>query len=110
MDFLSGDPCKEEGKETIVDVVKRRLTTLGWWNGVHREGERELEREERIVRSVVQEKKENDFASSLYMCMCSRNCLDGRLTSGSFELNFLRVRSQGPTGGCLVCTNTSHMM
>jgi len=54
----------------IVDVVQRRLTTLGWRNGVHREGERELEREERIVRSVVQEKKENDLASSLYMCIC----------------------------------------
>ncbi len=54
----------------IVDVVQRRLTTLGWRNGVHREGERELEREERIVRSVVQEKKENDLAWSLYMWIC----------------------------------------
>ena len=66
----------------IVDVVQRRLTTLGWRNGVHREGERELEREERIVRSVVQEKKENDLASSLYMCMC---VLATALRAGSLQ-------------------------
>jgi len=70
VDFLSGDPCKEEGKEMMAGVVKRRLTTLGWRNGVHREGERELEREERIVRSVVKKKKENDFGWTLYMCIC----------------------------------------